>query len=114
VPWTQPIAAAPYSAHARFSKPEVVLTLPEPDASFPFIRATWHYARGVALARLGRSDEARAEVTAISELARCRSVSFGARCNCEKGEGEIMKVWLVLVRPYTLKRNQPKSKLSHR
>jgi tetratricopeptide (TPR) repeat protein len=70
VPWTQPIAAAPYSAHARFSKPESVLTLPEPDASFPFIRATWHYARGVALARLGRSDEARAEVAAISELAR--------------------------------------------
>jgi tetratricopeptide (TPR) repeat protein len=70
VPWTQPIAAAPYSAHARFSKPETVLALPEPDASFPFIRAAWHYARGVALARLGRSDEARAEVAAISELAR--------------------------------------------
>jgi tetratricopeptide (TPR) repeat protein len=70
VPWTQPIAAAPYSAHARFSKPETVLALPEPDASFPFIRAAWHYVRGVALARLGRSDEARAEVAAISELAR--------------------------------------------
>jgi hypothetical protein len=70
VPWTQPIAAAPYSAHARFSKPETVLALPEPDASFPFVRAAWHYARGVALARLGRSDEARAEVAAISELAR--------------------------------------------
>jgi tetratricopeptide (TPR) repeat protein len=70
VPWTQPIAAAPYSTHARFSKPETVLALPAPDANFPFIRATWHYARGVALARLGRSEESRAEVSAINELAR--------------------------------------------
>ncbi|MFE1598596.1 tetratricopeptide repeat protein [Methylobacterium sp. ID0610] len=70
VPWTQPIAAAPYSAHARFSSPDTVLALPAPDADFPFVRATWHYARGVALARLGRADAARAEVAAIDQLAR--------------------------------------------
>ncbi|WP_243368625.1 tetratricopeptide repeat protein [Microvirga solisilvae] len=69
VPWTQPIAAAVYTAHARFSTPEKVLALPAPDISFPFVRATWHYARGVALARLGREDEARAEAAAINALA---------------------------------------------
>jgi tetratricopeptide (TPR) repeat protein len=75
VPWTQPIAAAPYSAHARFSSPETVLALPAPDASFPFIRATWHYARGVALARLGRADDARVEIAAINQLAQTAEIA---------------------------------------
>jgi tetratricopeptide (TPR) repeat protein len=70
VPWTQPIAAAPYNAHALFSKPEDVLALPQPQGDFPFVEAAWHYARGVALARLGRADEARAEATAIEALAK--------------------------------------------
>jgi len=70
VPWTQPIAAAPYNAHALFSKPEDVLALPKPPGDFPFVEAAWHYARGVALARLGRADEARAEAAAIEALAK--------------------------------------------
>lgn len=70
VPWTQPIAAAPYNAHALFTKPEDVLALKAPDGNFPFVRASWHYARGVALARLGRADEARAEIAAIDRLTR--------------------------------------------
>jgi len=75
VPWTQPIAAAAYNAHARFSEPEKVLALPAPDAAFPFVRATWHYARGVALARLGREDEARAEASAIAALANTPEIT---------------------------------------
>ncbi|WP_336490334.1 tetratricopeptide repeat protein [Methylobacterium nigriterrae] len=70
IPWTQPIAAAPYVAHARFSAPETVLALPAPDASFPLVCAHWHYARGEALARLGRPEEALSEAAAIDELAR--------------------------------------------
>jgi len=75
VPWTQPIAAAAYNAHARFSEPEKVLALPAPDAGFPFVRATWHYARGVALARLGREDEARAEASAVAALANTPEIT---------------------------------------
>lgn len=75
VPWTQPIAAAPYYAHARFTAPDAVLALPEPEADFPFIKASWHYARGIALARLGRSEEARREATAIDELARTKEIT---------------------------------------
>ncbi len=70
VPWTQPIAAAPYTAHARFSPAETVLALPAPEGDFPFVKATWHYARGVALARQGKAEQARAEVAAIRDLAR--------------------------------------------
>ncbi len=72
---TQPVAAAPYVAHARFSAPEAVLTLPAPAAEFPFIRAHWHYARGEALARLGRAAEARAEAAAITELERAPAIA---------------------------------------
>ncbi|KLK92427.1 hypothetical protein AA309_14530 [Microvirga vignae] len=75
VPWTQPIAAAPYTTHARFSEPEKVLSLPAPDAGFPFVRASWHYARGVALARLGREEDARTEAAAIAELARAPEIT---------------------------------------
>ncbi len=65
----QPVAAAPYFAHARFSTPEVILALAPPAAEFPFLRAHWHYARGEALARQGKPREARAEAAAIAELA---------------------------------------------
>jgi hypothetical protein len=82
VPWTQPIAAAPYNAHARFTKPEEVLSLPAPDADFPFVRAAWHYARGIALTRLGKLDEARAEAAAIALLALLPDVNEAARCRC--------------------------------
>ncbi len=75
VPWTQPIAAARYSAHAHFSAPETVLALPAPDANFPFVVSRWHYARGVALARLGRHDEARAEAAAITALANTPEIA---------------------------------------
>ncbi|WP_431270688.1 hypothetical protein [Dankookia sp. P2] len=49
---TQPVVSAPFVAHARFSTPETILALPAPAAEFPYIRAHWHYARGVALARV--------------------------------------------------------------
>ncbi len=76
VPWTQPIAAAPYNAHARFSSPDAVLALPAPEAGFPFVRTSWHYARGVALARLGRADAARAEAAAIEGLGQAPEIAM--------------------------------------
>jgi tetratricopeptide (TPR) repeat protein len=69
IPWTKPIVAAPYLAHARFSTPEVVLALPAPANDSAFLRAHWHYARGVALARQGRADDALAEAARIQESA---------------------------------------------
>jgi tetratricopeptide (TPR) repeat protein len=75
VPWTQPIAAAPYYAQARFASPDAVLALPEPEAAFPFIKGAWHYARGIALAKLGRADEARREIAALDTLARSPEIT---------------------------------------
>lgn len=68
VPFVQPIKQATYFAHAQFSTPEVVLALPAPDAELPFVRASWHYARGVALVRQGNIDAAAAESDAIAAI----------------------------------------------
>ncbi|TCZ56280.1 tetratricopeptide repeat protein [Roseicella aquatilis] len=71
---TQPVAAAPFVAHARFSTLETILALPAPAEEFPYIRAHWHYARGVALAQSGRADAARQEAAAIGELAQAPAI----------------------------------------
>jgi tetratricopeptide (TPR) repeat protein len=68
VGWIQAILPAPYFAHAQFSPPEVVLALEDPGDTFPFVKAMWHYARGVAQAANGDLDAARAEASRISEI----------------------------------------------
>ena len=66
--WIQAILPAPYYAHAQFSPPDVVLGLDDPGDDFPFVKAMWHYARGVAHAANGDLDAAGAEATRISEI----------------------------------------------
>src|SRR4029079_6500025 len=39
---------SPVFAHAQFSDPATVLALADPGADFPYIRAAWRYARGIA------------------------------------------------------------------
>ena len=68
IPWVQPIKAAPYFAHAQFSTPETVLALAAPEDEFPYIKAMWHYARGVAHAAKGNVAEARSEAEAIAAI----------------------------------------------
>jgi predicted Zn-dependent protease len=65
----QPVKAAPYFAHARFSDAATVLALPDPGADFPYIQAIWRYARGVALAQGGDARAAGAELAQIERLA---------------------------------------------
>jgi tetratricopeptide (TPR) repeat protein len=66
--WVQAIRTAPYTGHAQFSEPDVILALPDPGPRFPFVRGFWHYARGLAEARAGRPEAALAEVRAIRAL----------------------------------------------
>lgn len=68
VPWAQPIKAAPYFSHAQFSEPDIVLALPDPGAGLPYVRALWHYARGIALAEMHDATAARAEAEAIGAI----------------------------------------------
>jgi tetratricopeptide (TPR) repeat protein len=75
VAWIEAIKTAPYTAHAQLSDPATVLALPDPGAEFPFVRAMWHYARGVALARQGDQAGAEAELEAIAEIGRTNDFS---------------------------------------
>jgi tetratricopeptide (TPR) repeat protein len=64
----QPVKAAPYFAHAQFSSPDTILALPDPGDAIPYVKATWHYARGVAHAAKRDYAAAMAEASAIETL----------------------------------------------
>jgi tetratricopeptide (TPR) repeat protein len=67
-PWVQPIKASPLFAHAQFSEPERILSLPRPTGSFPYVEALWHYTRGVAFAALKDRAAAQGEAQAIADI----------------------------------------------
>jgi len=75
IPWVQLIDAAPYFAHAQFSPPATVLALPDPGDGLLYVKAAWHYARGVAHAGAGDAPAARAEIAALRALAEERDWS---------------------------------------
>jgi tetratricopeptide (TPR) repeat protein len=64
----QPVKAAPYFAHALFSPPDAVLALPDPGDAIPYVKAMWHYARGIAAVAQGDYTAAKAEAGAIAAL----------------------------------------------
>ncbi len=66
----QPVKAAPYGVHALFSSPDTVLALPAPPPELVLLQAMYRHARTLALARLGRLDEAQQEVEALARLER--------------------------------------------
>jgi tetratricopeptide (TPR) repeat protein len=72
----QPVKAAPYFAHAQFSSPDTILALSDPRDPILYVKATWHYARGVALAARGDFAAAMAEVNDIEALERTGDFSL--------------------------------------
>ena len=66
----QPVKAAPYFAHAQFSSPETILALPDPGDAIPYVKAIWHYARGVAYAARHDFSAATGEANAIEVIER--------------------------------------------
>ncbi len=71
--WIAPIKAAPYFAYAQFGEVDDVLALPAPPDDVPYLKAMWHYARGVVLAEAGdqRADQ---EIQAIAKLATAEAI----------------------------------------
>jgi tetratricopeptide (TPR) repeat protein len=66
----QPVKAAPYFAHAQFSTTETILALPDPGDAIPYVKAIWHYARGVAYAARPDFSAATGEANAIEAIER--------------------------------------------
>ncbi len=66
--WIQAVVAAPSFAFAQGGTPAQILALPKPTARLPYVLAMWHYARGVAFARLNRPAALEAELKAMDQL----------------------------------------------
>jgi tetratricopeptide (TPR) repeat protein len=66
----QHLAALPLYAQVRFARWDEILrgTLP-PDTREPYPLAVWHFARGMAYAKTGKTGEARAELRRLGRLA---------------------------------------------
>lgn len=54
-----------YYALTRFGHWDEMLAEPSPPASQPYVKATWHYARGLAFVRTGKTDKAEGELAAL-------------------------------------------------
>jgi tetratricopeptide (TPR) repeat protein len=72
----QPVKASSYFAHAQFSPADTILTLPDPGDAIPYVKATWHYARGVAHAARHDIAAATAEANDIETLERTADFSL--------------------------------------
>ena len=56
----QNFTLTPIFADVRFSRWQHIVETPQPDADLPYMVAIWHYAQGMAAARQGRIDDAKA------------------------------------------------------
>jgi tetratricopeptide (TPR) repeat protein len=60
----------PLFALIRFGKWEEILIEPQPRSEFQYTTGIWHYARGMALLRTGKPDEALGEWAKLDELSK--------------------------------------------
>jgi tetratricopeptide (TPR) repeat protein len=58
----------PVYALTRFGKWEAILEEPAPPDDLIYPLGVWHYARGMALTRMGRFDQAKAELARLTEI----------------------------------------------
>ena len=86
VPIAQPVKAAPYFAWAQYAEPDKILAMPDPPGAPPYVKAMWHYARGVAFASKKDTAGARTEADAIQQI-------------LQETDWSTMDLWHVPVRP---------------
>jgi tetratricopeptide (TPR) repeat protein len=70
LPEMQWARATPLFALARFGRWEDVLREPPPGDEVVFVKAMWHYARGLTFVRLRKFTEAEMEAAALQKLAK--------------------------------------------
>ena len=66
--WGNIVTSLPVLAMVRFGRWDDVLEYPQPSAKLIVSNAVWHYGRGLALIRSGKSDDTDAELAAIRKL----------------------------------------------
>jgi hypothetical protein len=75
---------APYWTLVRFGKYDEMLAEPAPAASLKYTTAMWRYARGIALTRKGRLDEAKAELDGVAAAVEATPKEAPAGINSQK------------------------------
>jgi tetratricopeptide (TPR) repeat protein len=65
----------PYYTLTRFGRWEQMLSEPEPPDS-PFMRAVWHYARGLAFVATGQLDRADQELAEVKQRAADKALEY--------------------------------------
>jgi len=64
----EPVKAAPYTTHAQFADPDIVLALSQPADDLLLVKATYHYARAVAFAAKRDASGAQREIDALAAI----------------------------------------------
>jgi tetratricopeptide (TPR) repeat protein len=77
-PIMQPVKASPYTTHAQFSPPDVILKLPAPAEDLLLVRVMYHYARAVAQAVRRDATAAGQEIAALAALESADFSTFDA------------------------------------
>jgi tetratricopeptide (TPR) repeat protein len=78
LPFLEDFAPSHLFALARFGKWDEILTRPQPPAELRYTTGVWRYARGLALLRQGKPDEAQKELDALLALANSKEMQeFG-------------------------------------
>ena len=67
MPMVESLVTMKTSVLLRFSRHDEVLALPQPPPDHPVEVAWWHFARGVALARTGKPDDAAKERAGLAQ-----------------------------------------------
>ncbi|MEN8181527.1 MAG: hypothetical protein ABFS46_03215 [Myxococcota bacterium] len=68
-PWLEDYLVLPILTLARFGRWDAILAEPPPAPDLPYATAIWRYARGLALLRLERLEEADAELAELEAIA---------------------------------------------
>ena len=66
----------PYYALARFGLWDEMLAEPAPADRFPYLKGTWRYARGLALAAKGRTADAEVELAELRRTAALPALDY--------------------------------------
>ncbi len=94
VPFVDPFLFTPALMLVQFGRWDDVLALPEPAFEAPITSAIWHFARALALAAKGRTDDAQAERTKFLDAAATLSKTMEYGNNNAAGLAAVARPYL--------------------
>lgn len=89
MPMVEFIPPTPWFSLIRFGRWDEMLAEPAPPVGQRYVSGMWHYARGVALAARGRSEEARLASDSLEAIAAATDPAFMVDINSAKALLEV-------------------------